>query len=496
MRFNKLPRFLQPGNESFIWFLGFGYFLCYIPYAALTKATTKGLLPGLEAVSGTSILPLSAAVTFATVFLFVTLKRWWRHVPQKTILGLPIRLPRAQTVISGFATAVIIGTTTMAFSFDGVSIVFSLIVMRGGVLIIARITDAIARRKVAWNSMTGLILTLAALMVLFAEGGGFAMTLPAAINLCLYLSGYTVRFQIIRKFTKTQDHSARMRYFVEEQMVAMPTLVLGLAFLALFAGDPLTLGLRDGFLAIWSSPALIPTILIGFGYGCLFVFGTMIYLDPREYTFCVPVNRAASILSGVVATYALYFLLGYSAPSPYQLAGAALLISAVLVLGIPTLGNVETETPLQRVFLFVCGGNRLRSPIAQTICSAELSERLGISEQQLLKRGIRIESAGLSAEPGSGLKPLGDDALSNLGLSPLIHQARSLTQEMVTAADHIFCMTQEQHGQILALASDGKAEVHCLGGDGDLEEPKDLAAALNFGAQVRSMVRLKLAELV
>ncbi len=44
-------------------------------------------------------------------------------------------------VLSGLGTAIIIGTTTLAFTFTGVSILFALLLMRGGVLIIAPTVD-------------------------------------------------------------------------------------------------------------------------------------------------------------------------------------------------------------------------------------------------------------------------------------------------------------------------------------------------------------------
>ena len=47
----------------------------------------------------------------------------------------------------------------------------------------------------------------------------------------------------------------------------------------------------------------MPALLIGLGYACLYLFGTMIYLDAREFTFCVPVNRAGSLLSGAMRPF-------------------------------------------------------------------------------------------------------------------------------------------------------------------------------------------------
>jgi protein-tyrosine-phosphatase len=487
-------RFFRIQHDDFIWFLGFGYFFFYAPYGALTKATTKGLIPGVEAVSGTVILPVSAMATLVAMYLFVTLRGWWKHAGSTKVLGFRIPWPRKTTLISGVATAVIIGTTTMAFSFDGVSIVFTLVLMRGGVLLIARITDAISQRKVAWYSMVGMLLTLAALLVLFSEKGGVVITLAAAINLSLYLSGYIVRFQVMRKLSKTRDTEARMRYFVEEQMVAMPALVIGLALMALFIRDPLTVGLREGFLTIWSSSALIPAVLIGIGYGCLYIFGTMIYLDRREYTFCVPVNRASSILSGVVATYALHYLVAYPSPSIYQLGGASLLISAIMVLAIPGMVQKAQAGEMPRLFLFVCNGNRLRSPMAQAICRSYLSDFLGLSQAQLEQHGIRVESAGIEVVPGSKMKDLALPALDQVGAVAHDHSAQQLTTDLLKRAEAVYCMTAEQHQTLCEMLPEASDKVHKLDPTKDIDEPMDATGVLGYAQKVSRLIQQNFAR--
>ena len=489
------PQTAKPEPENLIWFLGLGYFIFYTPYAGLTKATTRGMFEGLEAVPGTFILPVSAIATLVAMFLFVTLKKWWSYTEQRSLMGLNIPVPRKKTLVSGLATAAIIGATTMAFSFDGVSILFSLILMRGGVLIIARLSDAVARRKVAWYATAGMVLTLIALVVIFAEEGGYAMTLAAAINLALYLGGYTVRFQVIHSLTKTEDRQLKLRYFVEEQMVALPALVIILALSAFLFSNPVSLSLREGFTAIWVSPALLPALLIGVGYASLYVFGTMIYLDAREYTFCVPINRASSILAGIAATLVLYLAAGYDLPSGYQLAGAGLLIAAILVLGLPTWRMPsQQEVPLQRMFLFVCGGNRLRSPMAQAICGSHLANLLEITPEQLSAHGIRIESAGLSATPGADMKPHGREALASLDLVAHKHEARPLTTDLIADAEGIFCMTADQRAEILAMAGKASPRIHCLDEQADLEEPANREEAVAFGRRLHDLINAHFAE--
>ena len=65
------------------------------------------------------------------------------------------------------------------------------------------------------------------------------------------------------------------------------------------------------------------------------VCGGLILLARRENSFCVPVNRASSILAGLTASFGLAALVKYHAPGPVDLIGATLVIAAILVLSLP-----------------------------------------------------------------------------------------------------------------------------------------------------------------
>jgi len=122
-----------------IWALTLGYFVSYIPYSGLSKAVTSGLLAGGHPISGSAVLPSAAVSTAITVLLFITVMRWWRYGRTRGILGLQLVFPRVQTFISGIGFAAIIITTTLAYSFSGVSIILALVLMRAGVLIMSPI---------------------------------------------------------------------------------------------------------------------------------------------------------------------------------------------------------------------------------------------------------------------------------------------------------------------------------------------------------------------
>jgi drug/metabolite transporter (DMT)-like permease len=65
------------------------------------------------------------------------------------------------------------------------------------------------------------------------------------------------------------------------------------------------------------------------------IFGGLILLDRRENTFCVPVNRASSVLAGVVGSYGLVVLFAARPPSDRELLGALLIILAIVALTVP-----------------------------------------------------------------------------------------------------------------------------------------------------------------
>lgn len=332
-------------TDGGIWWLAFGYFACYAPYAALTKAVTKGLLHDQAAVSGFEILPVSVAASLVGMFVYLTLMRWWRYARHVNVLGASLPLPSKWTALSGACTATIVMTTTLAYTFRGVSIVFIMLLMRGGVLILAPITDAVARRKVKPTSWIALGLSLAALVV--ADAGGDArMTALTAANVAAYLLGYFVRLRFMSRLAKSDDESANTRYFVEEQMVGTPLLLLTLGLIAAFGGDSVfPHELRAGFTTFFSrGPKLVVAVitigLLSQGTG---IYGGLILLDKRENTFCIPVNRASSILAGVVASFALAIFAHERRPATAELVGAALVVFAIAVLAAPAL-RAKTQT--------------------------------------------------------------------------------------------------------------------------------------------------------
>jgi protein-tyrosine-phosphatase len=531
-----------------VWGLATGYFAFYLPYCALVKATTMGLLPGVAAPSGFEMLPATGIATVAAMLLIITLMGWWKHSGRRQAYGLTFLCPTRWTLISGLATAAIIYTTTLVYTFRGVSILLAMLLLRGGVLMLAPTIDTAFKRRVRWFSWAALGLSLLALGAALWDVSSYHMTLAVAVTVVVYLAGYAVRLPCINRLAKSTDRNDTYRYFVEEQMVAMVALIAVPGAVALIGSGSVALELRHGFTSFFGSVAIWPALLIGVLYAGLCFFGTLIYLDRRENTFCIPLNRCSSLLAAIAASYALTFLYSEAPLGSGELAGAALIITAILLLSplhhfrrqlgllerllsesqliylglvtgeagiVPTDARLveaaankieasatrESEpayvTSLRKVFLFVCNGNTGRSPMAQAICSKEIARRLGVSIEELSSHNVQVLSAGLRATPGSPMKRNAQIALQTLQVSSKGHSSQSLTADMVEQAERIFCMTEGQRRDVIGRFLAPPERVLLLDPMGFVEEPAegDSDAFVSCAERIRILISKRLDEL-
>jgi protein-tyrosine-phosphatase len=480
-----------------IWWLALGYFAFYAPYSLLIKIITSQQWPGVaEPVSGFRLLPAVALSTAIVLPAFITYRGWWRYVtrPSKTI------------VLSGFGTAIIIATTTLAFTFTGVSILFALLLMRGGVLMIAPAVDLLFRRRVRWFSWVALGLTLPALAIAFVDVNNYRLTPVAALTIGAYLFGYVLRLPCVTSSAKQADDDVTRRYFVEESIVAIFFLVAAPIVLAVAGQDEI----RQGF-QLFAGSVTFPAVLIGALYAGLYCFGTLIYLDCRENTFCVPLNRASSLLAGLVATLVLALFFGQAFPSQAQLGSAGLIVLALLFLS--PLHHVDRYLPFlkprlskpqrlpvlqpERLFLFVCSGNTCRSPMAAAMANAEIARRMRIPFESLETVNVRALSAGISARVGSPLTPEADEVLRSLDVPVRPHAARNLTPELAERAESIFCMTAAHRHAVIEMMPSVAGKTYCLDLEGDVDDPigKGMAAYIACARRIQAAVQLRFNEL-
>ncbi|MCO4770227.1 MAG: hypothetical protein KDA24_09375 [Deltaproteobacteria bacterium] len=322
----------NPVGDNAIWFFAFGYFACYAPYSGLTKVVSGGMLDGVAPVAGPTLLPVATASSLVVMLVFLTAVKWWGYATQAQVGSLSLPVPTKWTALSGVCTAAILTTTTLAYTFEGVSILFVMLLMRGGVLILAPVVDAMTGRKSRWFTWIGLLCAFAALIVAFAEDGGYAISVACAIDIAIYLLAYLIRLRFMSKLAKSHDPDVMRRYFVEEQLLSVPLTLVLLGVAALIGSGEFLGQIRAGFTTHLASGAVLATIAIGVLSQGTGIFGTLIYLDKRENTFSVPVNRSSSILAGVVASFGLAAIFGTKLPSAWQLGAAGLVIGAIVVL--------------------------------------------------------------------------------------------------------------------------------------------------------------------
>jgi hypothetical protein len=304
----------------------------------MTKALSSGLV-GDRNVTGLELLPLTTMASGVAMIAVLSMLGWWKYASKAKVFGREIPRPGLWTGLSGLATASIIVTTTLAYTFRNVSIPLVMLLMRGGVLMLAPVVDVLSKRKVRWFSMVALGLSMLALLDAFVAGGAGSIPFWCAADITVYLAAYFVRLRFMSRAAKSDDNNVQRRYFVEEQMVAAPAAVLTLAMLALIGRSPALLAIRRGFTDLWSSSTLPWILAVGVLSQGTGVFGGLVLLDARENTFCVPLNRASSILAGVLAG-AVLMTVGQRAPNRAELFGAALLVSAIVVLWVgPSLGK-------------------------------------------------------------------------------------------------------------------------------------------------------------
>jgi molybdate transport system ATP-binding protein len=142
---------------------------------------------------------------------------------------------------------------------------------------------------------------------------------------------------------------------------------------------------------------------------------------------------------------------------------------------------------LQRLFVFVCHGNTIRSPIAQAICNTEIAARLGVPLESLDRFGIKAVSAGLAAQPGASLAAEAEQALGAIGMPAVEHRSRNLTRAMAQRAEVIFCMTEKQRTEVTTRFPEAIAKTYCLHPDADVSFPHDEKSPKAFSDMAREI---------
>jgi hypothetical protein len=311
------------------------YFLTYTPYAVITKLLTTVVDSKVgRPLTGLEILPFSLIVSSAFIAVFLALSGWWRVAPRRRVAGIPFFDVRPSMWVAGIGAAMLLIAVPMSYTFPNVSIPTVQLLMRGDVLLIAPLVDIVTGRRVRWYSWLALTLVVIALVLTVRMRGGFDFPAMLIAIVVIYTIGYFLRLAVMTRVAKSDDVEATKRYFVEERIISIPIAIGVLALVAADSQIPQGRELAWGFTQVWTSEAVPLLLVIAL---CLFLitfFAAMVLLDRRENTYCVPLERSASLLAGTAAAFVLAIGFGAPFPKPVEIFSAVVMIVAVSILAV------------------------------------------------------------------------------------------------------------------------------------------------------------------
>lgn len=302
------------------------YFAAHAAYIMLTRLATDGRAEGL------AILPYSLLAYAVLTLLFIWLSGWHRDARQLRLGATSLPVPTRETALSGVGSAMMLCSIPLAYSFTEVSVALALLLLRGGALAIAPLVDLLYRRRIHWHSGVALAMVAAALLLVLQARGEARLPLPVILTVSLYNLGFLLRLTMMTRIAKRGDDAQSRGYFVEEKLVALP-----LSYVALVVIVALITGVDAPVASLhvhWSAGLLAATLCMGLALAASSILTSLILLNARENSYCVPLERATSLLGGMGAAWLLHWGWNLPAPTAGEMQGAALLLGAIVLLAL------------------------------------------------------------------------------------------------------------------------------------------------------------------
>ncbi len=338
-----------------------GYFLLYTVTGVLAKFFTGGPTPRLTELAYLFNNTLGgSAIALTVVLLF----RWTKLKSQQyiTIGAWKVPVEALYIIPSGICTAVIIPGTTLMYTMKGVSVMVAMVIMRGCIIIVSRLVDALQIRQGILTKKVYAEENWAVAFALLALGthllfvpvvhiidrfgypaskffnlptGNSGFDLFHGVVLVMYVLAYSVRIYIMNYFKNTRGPGAQdnKSFFAIEQIAANLTMVV-LVWLTLSIASAQELPTKhlSDFIGAVHRPSPM-AILSGLPYGVLAFFSVFIFMfQGRTATFVGVVNRLISLLAGVAATLLTALWLSGKMPSIQDWTSVGFMLVAVYFL--------------------------------------------------------------------------------------------------------------------------------------------------------------------
>ncbi|HMR40920.1 MAG TPA: hypothetical protein PKA90_10875 [Ignavibacteria bacterium] len=316
----------EEGSTGRLIQLCIGYFVFYV----ITGVSVKYFLG--------SGMPDMYYLVYSTIggnliALFVVfLLKWYKFQSNRDISFLGMKIPEEYLYIipSGICTAVVIPTTTLMYSLP-ISVMVAMVIMRGSVIIVSRIVDAIQinrgilKKKVYLEENIAVVFALIAvgINIFFGKESGFDFiyNTAAVIILSSYIIAYFIRIYIMNYYKNTRGKGIKQDnkgFFAIEQIAATLTMLTAGILIynsqKLFGWDfPQILEFINAFKE--PSPSWNMAVLAGTAFGAVAFFSVFIFMfKGRTATFAGLVNRLTSLIAGTAATLISFYFFGGKFP--------------------------------------------------------------------------------------------------------------------------------------------------------------------------------------
>lgn len=326
-----------------------GYFICYIITGVAVKYFTSNTSMFLPHVREMEYLIYSTIGGSTICLLVVILWRWYKIKSHSYIAVGKLKFPAEIIYIipSGICTAVVIPTTTLMYLLP-ISVMIAMVIMRGSVIIISRLVDAIQikqgilKKKIYWEEEVAVIFAVVAICLdifygsKIADGFEFVHSVAAMSILGSYIIAYSIRIYIMNYYRNTRGKSVpqdNKGFFAIEQIVSATTMLLtGFILFKLINTDFVPI---VQFQEALNAPTKYwpKEIIAGLAYGVGAFFSVFLFMfKGRTATFSGLVNRLTSLVAGTIATLLFWIIFNGKSPSAKDWLSLIFIFIAVIFL--------------------------------------------------------------------------------------------------------------------------------------------------------------------
>mgnify|MGYP001582879816 CR=1 FL=1 len=323
----------EEGSTTRLIQLCIGYFTFYVITGIAAKLFTSGGADSFFKMNQIEYMVYNTIGGMVTALGIVFVMKWYRLKSNQHIQFGGFSLPQEIKYIipSGLMTAIVIPTTTLMYTFEGMSVMVAMVIMRSSVIIISRVVDAVQIKQGILHKKVFMEENIAVLFALLAAGvnlyavkaGDFDFIHnTAAVSILLsYIIAYTIRIYIMNYFKNTRAKGVPLDnngFFGIEQIAAF-TFVMLLSIMFFngvnwFGWDvPQIVNFHNAF--VLPNTVWFWGVISGTAFGVVAFFSVFLFMfKGRTATFAGLVNRLTSLVAGTTATLLSAILLGAKYP--------------------------------------------------------------------------------------------------------------------------------------------------------------------------------------